>query len=136
MNHCQLNITPLISHLYKPQSGEAVVGCLKINEDKSSKSRVQTPDAGLIIAIAAIPRREGRNPRLSITAAPRRESRNPRLGITAAPRREGRNPRLSCNCPCYGVNHGPHNKEVNPYYGAFLGGTFTSGTSINNPSCY
>ena len=34
------------------------VGCLKITEDKSSKSRVQTPDAGLVIATNAGPRRE------------------------------------------------------------------------------
>ena len=99
------------------------------------------------LCITAASRREGRNPRLSITAAPRREGRNPRLDITtlrregqnprlsiiAAPRREGRNPRLSCNCPCYGVNHCPHNEEVNPHYGVFLGGTFTPETSINSP---
>ena len=124
------------------------VGCLKITKDKSSKSRVQTSDAGLVIAITAAPRREGRNPRLSITAAPgrkgqnprlsltaapRREGRNPRLSITAAPRREGRNPRLSYNCPRYGVSHCPHNEEVNPHYEAFLGGTFTPETSINSP---
>ena len=42
--------------------------CPKITEDKSSESRVQILDAGLIIATTAAPRREGRNPRLSITA--------------------------------------------------------------------
>ena len=41
--------------------------CLKITEDKSSKSRVQTPNAGLIIATTTAPRRKGRNPRLSLT---------------------------------------------------------------------
>ena len=35
------------------------VGCLKITEDKSLKSRIQTPDARLIIATSAVPRREG-----------------------------------------------------------------------------
>jgi len=44
------------------------VDCLKITEDKSSKSRVQTPDARLIIATSAAPRREGWNPRFKITA--------------------------------------------------------------------
>jgi len=29
---------------------DSIVGCLKITKDKSSKSRVQTPDAGIIIA--------------------------------------------------------------------------------------
>ena len=43
------------------------VGCLKITEDKSSKRRVQTPDAGLIITTTTAPRRKGRNPRLSLT---------------------------------------------------------------------
>ena len=90
------------------------VGCLKVTKDKSSKSRVQTPDAGLIIAITAAPRREGRNPRLSITAAPRREGRNPHLSITKAPRRKAQNPRLSYNCPRYWVNYCPRNEEVNP----------------------
>ena len=138
------------------------VGCLKITEDKSSKSRIETPDAVLIIAITAAsrredrnprlsitaasrregrnsrlsitaaPRREGQNPRLSIIAAPKREGRKPRLSIIAAPRREGWNPRLSYNCPCYWVNC-PHNEKVNPHYGAFLGGTFTPETSINSP---
>jgi len=75
------------------------VGCLKITKDKSSKSRGQTPDAGLIIAITATPRREGRNPRLSIIAAPRREGRNLRLGY---------------NCPHYLVNYCPRNEKVNP----------------------
>ena len=36
------------------------VGCLKITEDKSSKSRGHTPDVGLIISITAAPRREDR----------------------------------------------------------------------------
>jgi len=79
--------------------GGGSVGCLKITKDKSSKSRGQTPDAGLIIAITAAPRREGRNPRLSIIAAPRREGRNLRLGY---------------NCPRYWVNYCPRNEEVNP----------------------
>ena len=48
------------------------VGCLKIIKDKSSKIRVQTPDAGLIITITTASRREGQNPRLSITTAPTR----------------------------------------------------------------
>ena len=38
---------------------EGTVGCLKIIKDKSSKSRVQTPDAGLIVAITTAPRRKG-----------------------------------------------------------------------------
>jgi len=37
----------------------ASVGCLKITEDKSSKSRIQTSDARLIIATSASPKREG-----------------------------------------------------------------------------
>ena len=65
------------------------VGCLKINEDKSSKSRVQTPDAGLIKAITAIPRREGQNPRPRITAAPRCEGQNPRLSISVLLQQHG-----------------------------------------------
>ena len=36
---------------------ELVVDCSKITEDKSSESRVQTPDARLIIATSAVPRR-------------------------------------------------------------------------------
>jgi len=40
-------------------SVEEIVGCLKITENKSSKSGIQTPDAGLVIAISAAPRREG-----------------------------------------------------------------------------
>ena len=35
------------------------VGCLKITEDESSKSRIQTPDARLIMATSAAPKREG-----------------------------------------------------------------------------
>ena len=38
--------------------GGGSVGCLKITEDKSSKSRIQTPDARLIITTSATPRRE------------------------------------------------------------------------------
>ena len=34
------------------------VGCLKITEEKSFKSRIQTPDAGPVIATNAEPRRE------------------------------------------------------------------------------
>ena len=48
--------------------GGGSVDCPKITEDKSSESRVQTPDAGLIIATAVASRREGQNPRLNITA--------------------------------------------------------------------
>ena len=44
------------------------VGCLKITEDKSSKSRVQTPNARLIITTSIVPRREDWNPHLNITA--------------------------------------------------------------------
>jgi len=44
------------------------VGCLKIIEDKSAKSRIQVLDARLIIAINVAPRREGWNPRLNFTA--------------------------------------------------------------------
>jgi len=148
-------------------SEATVVDCLKITKRQvTKKAEFQTLDAGLIIAITAAPRREGRNPRLSSTAALRREGRNPRLSSTAAPRREGQNPRLSSiaaprrvgqnsrlssaaapkredrnlrlsyNCPCYGVNHCPHNGEVNPHYGVFLGGTFTLKTSINSSACY
>ena len=36
-----------------------VVDCLKITEDKSLKSRIQTPDARLVIATSAALRREG-----------------------------------------------------------------------------
>ena len=35
------------------------IDCPKIREDKSSECRVQTPDAGLIIATSAVPRRNG-----------------------------------------------------------------------------
>ena len=70
------------------------------------------------------------------TAAPRREDQNLRLSSTAAPRREGRNPRLSYNFPRYGVNHHPHNVEVNPHCEVFLGGTFALETSINSSACY
>ena len=38
---------------------DSPVGCLKITEDKSCKSRIQTLDARLIIATSAAPRREG-----------------------------------------------------------------------------
>ena len=68
---------PVNRRISKNFGGDSV-GCQKITKDKSSKSRVQTPDAGLIIAITTAPRREGQNPRLSITAAPRREGQNPR----------------------------------------------------------
>ena len=44
-----------------------LVDCLKITEEKSSESRVHTPDARLIITTRAVPRRKGRSPRLSIT---------------------------------------------------------------------
>ena len=44
------------------------LGCLKITEDKSWKSRIQTLDVRLIIATNAGPRREGWNQRLNITA--------------------------------------------------------------------
>ena len=47
--------------------GGGSIGCLKITKDKSSKSRVQTPDAELIIATTTTPRRKGRNPRRSLT---------------------------------------------------------------------
>ena len=51
-----------------PQKKKMIVDCLKITEDKSSENRVQTSDTRLIISTTAAPRREGRNPRLSITA--------------------------------------------------------------------
>ena len=56
-----------------------VVDCPKIIEDKSSESRVQTPDAGLIIATTSAPRREGRNPRLSIIAVASLQYQNARV---------------------------------------------------------
>ena len=37
----------------------AGVDCSKITKDKSSESKVQTPNTRLIIAISAVPRREG-----------------------------------------------------------------------------
>ena len=51
-----------------PWKGIDTVDCPKITEDKSSESRVQTPDAELIITTITAPRGKGRNPRLSITA--------------------------------------------------------------------
>ena len=131
-----------------------VVGCLKITEDKLSKSRIQTPDAGLVIAISAAPRREGWNPRFDITARAKdagvetrvsallqcqdaeskarvsreawRRAGNPRLSsITLAAKRKAQNLRLSCNCPHYWVNYYPCSKGVNPHYGVFLGDMFT-----------
>ena len=43
---------------------------IRISHKRTKESRVQTPDAGLIIAITAASRRKGRNLHLSITAAP------------------------------------------------------------------
>ena len=51
-----------VARLTVEGSGEGDWGCvggLKITEDKSSKSRIQTSDARLIIATSATPRREG-----------------------------------------------------------------------------
>jgi len=82
-----------------PQKKKMIVDCLKITEDKSSESRVQTPYARLIIATATAPRREGQNSCLNITAMTK--TRGSKLvfqhhcsSITTVPRREGRNPRL------------------------------------------
>jgi len=71
----------------------------KITEDKSSESRVQTPDARLIIATGTAPRREGRNSRLNITAMTKTRESKPASqhhcsNITTVPRCKGRNPRL------------------------------------------
>ena len=44
------------------------VGCLKITEDKSLKSRVQTPNAGLIIAITAALRRQDARVKTRVSA--------------------------------------------------------------------
>ena len=70
------------------------VDCPKITEDKSSKSIVQTPDARLIIATSAAPRREGWNPRLNIITMTKMRSMKARLSITAVPRRESQKLRL------------------------------------------
>ena len=125
------------------------VGYLKIIEDKSSKAESQNSRRRTNHSHQSSTKARGSKPasqpalqhqgarvetRVSAsTAAPRREGRNPRLSSTAAPRRVGRNPRLSYNFPRYGVNHCPHNGEINPHYGVFLGGTFTPETSINSP---
>ena len=89
------------------------------------------------MATTATSRREDLNPRLSSVSASLRHQdtkvETHASASTAAPRREGRNPRLSYNFPRFGVNHHPHNEEVNPYCGVFLGGTFTPETSINSP---
>jgi len=53
------------------------VDCLRITEDKSSESRVYTPDARLIIATRAVPRRKGQSPNLSITVMAKTRSLKP-----------------------------------------------------------
>ena len=79
----------------RPLNRQITVGSLKFTRRQvTKKQKFQTPDAGLIMATTAAPRREGRNPRLSSTAAQRREGRNPRLSGTAAPRRVGREKHL------------------------------------------
>jgi len=89
------------------------VDCLKITEDKSSKSRVYTPDARLIIASRVVLRRNGRSTCLNITvmaktlslkAAPQHhcstkcEGWSPRLCFTARARRRCWSLRLSHLC--------------------------------------
>ena len=72
------------------------------------KSRIQTPEAGLVIAISAAPRREGWNPRLDITAGTkdaRVETRvsvllqcqdaEPKARVSCEAWRRAENPRLS-----------------------------------------
>jgi len=64
--HTQIQVLNMSHKLYTSniyntlgQMYQNTVGCLKITEDKSSKSRIQTPDAKLVIATSTGPRREG-----------------------------------------------------------------------------
>ena len=77
--------------------GGGSVACLKITEDKSSKSRVQTPDAWLIIATTTAPKTQGSKPASqpycsSITIVSRREDQNPRLYFTTTTKTQSPEP--------------------------------------------
>ena len=52
-------VTAALVNLELRKNDKECVGCSKITEYKSSESRVQTPDARLIIATSAAPRCEG-----------------------------------------------------------------------------
>jgi len=127
------------------------VDCPKITADKSSESRVQTPNARLIIATnTAVQRLKGRNPCLCFTAMAMTQSLKaaPQISmqcqdakpeayvsqeawcrtwisrfssVTSTKKREAWNPRLGYNCPHYWVSY----EGVNPHYGEFLGDNFT-----------
>ena len=134
------------------------VGCLKIikdksSKDKSSKAESQTPDAGLVSASTAAPRRVGRNPHLSQHCSTKARGSTPASqpalqhqgawvetrvpASTAAPRRVGRawvDTRVSIVTALVMGSITAHiTRKVNPHYGVFLGGTFAPEISINSP---
>ena len=91
------------------------VGCLKIIKDKSSKAESQTPDAGLISANTAAPRREGRNPRLSSTKA--------RGSKPASQQHQGARVETRASVvtvPVIGLITAHITGKVNPHYGVFF----------------
>ena len=71
-----------------------IVDCLEITDDKSSESRVCTPDARLTRVIYAKSKRRAQSLHLRFTTAPRRAEWSPCLRFIIAPRRVERSPRL------------------------------------------
>ena len=97
------------------------VGCLTIIKDKSSKAESQTPDAGLIPASTAAPRRVSRNPRPSQHCSAKARGSKTRVSVsTVAPRRVGRNPRLSQHCSTKARGSKPVSQLALQHQGAWV----------------